>query len=64
MDTQAATAALLRAQAHTQEAIAEMATSIGKYVDAAEARTKRLEENLDALIRAITADHSKGKSKR
>ena len=45
----AATAALLKAQAHTQETIADMAASIGKYVDAAEARTKRIEENLDAL---------------
>ena len=61
--TQAATASLIKAQAHTQEAIADMAASIGKYVDAAEARTKRLEENLDALIRAITAEHSNGKSK-
>jgi hypothetical protein len=40
-----------------------MAASIGKYVDAAEARTKRLEENLDGLIRAITAEHSNGKTK-
>ena len=40
-----------------------MAASIGKYVDDAEARTKRLEENLDALIRAIAAEHSNGKSK-
>ena len=40
-----------------------MAASIGKYVDDAEARTKRLEENLAALIRAIAAEHSNGKSK-
>jgi hypothetical protein len=31
-------------------------------VDAASARTTRLEDNLDALIRAITAEHSNGKS--
>jgi len=61
--TQAATEGLVKAQTHTQEAIADMAASMGKYVDAAEARTKRLEENLDALIRAITAEHSNGKSK-
>lgn len=55
--------ALTNAQARTQETIADMAASIGKYVDAAEARTKRLEENLDGLIRAITAEHSNGKTK-
>jgi len=32
-------------------------------VDAADARMKRLEENLDGLIRAITAEHQNGKSK-
>jgi hypothetical protein len=61
--TQAATEGLVQAQTHTQEAIASMATSIGKYVDAADARMKRLEENLDGLIRAITAEHSNGKTK-
>lgn len=55
--------ALTNAQARTQETIADMAASVGKYVDAAEARTKRLEENLDGLIRAITAEHSNGKTK-
>jgi ornithine carbamoyltransferase len=54
---------LAQSQARTQEAITDMAASIGKYVDAAEARTRRLEENLDALIRAITAEHSNGKTK-
>jgi uncharacterized protein involved in exopolysaccharide biosynthesis len=60
--TQAATASIAQAQARTQTAIADMTTSIGKYVDAAEARMTRLEENLDGLIRAITAEHSNGKS--
>ena len=59
--TQAATAALVKAQTQTQEAIAGTAASIGKYVDAADARMKRIEENLDGLIRAITAEHSNGK---
>jgi ABC-type transporter Mla subunit MlaD len=61
--TQTATEGLVRAQTQTQETIGSMATSIGKYVDAADARMKRLEENLDGLIRAITAEHSNGKSK-
>lgn len=55
--------AMTNAQTRTQETIADMAASIGKYMDAAEARTKRLEENLDGLIRAITAEHSNGKTK-
>ena len=61
--TQTATEGLVRAQTQTQETIGSMATSIGKYVDAADARMMRLEENLDGLIRAITAEHSNGKSK-
>jgi hypothetical protein len=61
--TQTATEGLVRAQTQTQETIGSMATSIGKYVDAADAGMKRLEENLDGLIRAITAEHSNGKSK-
>jgi hypothetical protein len=61
--TQTATEGLVQAQTHTQEAIAEMAASVGKYVEAADARMTRLEENLDGLIRAITAEHSNGKSK-
>ena len=61
--TQTATEGLVRAQTQTQETIGSMATSIGKYVDAADARMKRLEEHLDGLIRAITAEHSNGKSK-
>ena len=61
--TQTATEGLVRAQTQTQETIGSMATSIGKYVAAADARMKRLEENLDGLIRAITAEHSNGKSK-
>ena len=46
--TQATTSSFAQAQARTQAAIADMAASIGKYVDAADARMKRLEENLDA----------------
>jgi uncharacterized protein Yka (UPF0111/DUF47 family) len=37
--------------------------SSAAYVEESRARTKRLEENLDALIRAITAEHSNGKGK-
>jgi len=61
--TQTATEGLVKAQTQTQEALASMATSIGKSAEAADARMRRLEENLDGLIRAITAEHSNGKSK-
>jgi hypothetical protein len=40
--TQAATVHLAQAESRPQAAIAAMAASIGRYVDAAEARTKRL----------------------
>jgi hypothetical protein len=39
----------------SQEAISGLVKSIGGY-DAADARMKRIEENLDGLIRAITAE--------
>ncbi|MBZ5622744.1 MAG: hypothetical protein LAQ69_29020 [Acidobacteriia bacterium] len=55
---------LIEAQVLNQQSSARLNESVSKYVDAAEARTKRLEENLDALIRAITAEHSNGKGKR
>jgi len=53
------------------EAIARAAESgrlrdeaIARYVESADARMKRIEENLDALIRAITAEHTNGKKPR
>ena len=62
LDIQQALRAVIQAQTNTNERIAGLAESIGQYVDAANARTRRLEDNLDALIRAITAEHSGGKS--
>lgn len=53
---------VIQLQTNTNETISGLAESIGQYVDAADARTRRLEDNLDALIRAITAEHSNGKS--
>ena len=35
---------------------------VQKYVEAADARMKRIEENLDGLIRAISSEHSNGTS--
>ncbi|MGA2120041.1 MAG: hypothetical protein ABSH56_35550 [Bryobacteraceae bacterium] len=54
---------VIQIQTNTNERISVLVESIGQYVDASDARTRRLEDNLDALIRAITAEHSNGKSK-
>ena len=62
LEIQQALKTVIQVQTNTTERIASLAESIGQYVDAAEARTRRLEDNLDALIRAITAEHSNGKS--
>jgi hypothetical protein len=62
LEIQQALKTVIQVQTNTTERIASLAVSIGQYVDAAEARTRRLEDNLDALIRAITAEHSNGKS--
>ena len=62
LEIQQALKAVIQVQANTNERIGSLAESISQYVDAADARTRRLEDNLDALIRAITAEHSNGKS--
>ena len=52
-------------EAHTlqQKSLATLTASVAVfYVDESNARVKRLEENLDALIRAITSEHSNGKT--
>jgi hypothetical protein len=41
-----------------------MAQSIARYADASDAHMTRLEENLDGVIRALSAEHGNGKSKR
>ncbi len=62
LQIQTALKSVIDSQARTNETIGELAASIGHYVDAADARMRRLEENLDGLIRAITAEHSNGKT--
>jgi hypothetical protein len=62
-DIKTAMAGLIEAQTATQRSMATLNESISRYVDSADARTKRLEENLDALIQAITKEHSNGKGK-
>ena len=43
------------------ETISHLADSVTAQAAAADARMTRLEENLDGLIRAITAEHGNGK---
>ena len=60
--TQDATKALAASQTRTTETIADLTATVSRYIDAADARMRRLEDNLDGLIRAITAEHGPGKS--
>jgi LPS O-antigen subunit length determinant protein (WzzB/FepE family) len=60
--TQDATKALATSQTRTAETIADLTATVSRYIDAADARMRRLEDNLDGLIRAITAEHGNGKS--
>jgi hypothetical protein len=59
----AATQGLIAQAQSNQQALAGLIASVNAYVDDSRERTKRLEDNLDALIRAITAEHSNGKGK-
>jgi septation ring formation regulator EzrA len=43
------------------ESVAAFTASVNAYVIDSRERTKRLEENLDALIRAITLEHGNGR---
>jgi len=52
---------VLSEQANTYRAITVLTENVDKYVAAADARMKRIEDNLDGLIRAITREHSNGK---
>jgi len=52
---------LIEGQIRTDKSISSLAVTVDKHVDAADAGMKRLEENLDGLIRAITREHSNGK---
>lgn len=56
-------AQLVQLQITTQQQIKELGQHIDAYVTASDARMNRMEANLDTLIRAITAEHSNGKTK-
>lgn len=55
--------ALTEQQTITSQSIASLAETVSKYVTASDARMRRIEENLDGLIQAITREHSNGKAK-
>jgi len=52
---------LIEGQIRTDQSLNTLTVTVDKYVSAADARMKRIEENLDGLIRAITREHTNGK---
>jgi hypothetical protein len=55
---------LIEARAAADRSITTLNESIARYIDSADAGRKRIEASLDALLRAIAAEHSNGKGKR
>jgi hypothetical protein len=53
---------LIEGQVRTDKSLNDLAVTVIKYVDAADARMRRIEDNLDGLIRAISREHSNGKT--
>lgn len=51
-----------QAQQMQADSLVQLTQTISRFVDTADARMKRIEENLDGLIRTITAEHSNGRS--
>ena len=54
---------LTGAVSHLADRMSHLTDSIARQSEAADIRMKRVEESLEGLIRAITADHSNGKGK-
>jgi len=54
---------IVESQRIQAETLNQLMQTIGAYVESSNARMKRVEDNLDGLIRAITAEHTNGKSK-
>jgi hypothetical protein len=54
---------IVESQRIQAETLSQLMQTIGAYVESSNARMKRVEDNLDGLIRAITAEHTNGKSK-
>src|SRR5437764_5900671 len=55
--------AVAASQVRVHETLADLNTAVAQYTAAADARMRRIEENLDSLIRAITPEHTNGKAK-
>lgn len=53
---------LVEGQIRTDKSVNGPAVIVSRYVDPANARMMRIEENLDGLIRAITREHNYGKA--
>jgi hypothetical protein len=47
---------LIEGQIRTDRSVNELAANMNSYVDAADARMRRIEDNLDGLIRALTRE--------
>lgn len=54
---------LTQAMSQLTDRLSTLALTITRQSEAADLRMTRIEENLDGLIRAITADHKNGKGK-
>lgn len=52
---------LLEGQIRTDQNLNGLIITVNKYVQASDERMKRIEDNLDGLIRAITQEHANGK---
>jgi hypothetical protein len=52
---------LIEGQILTDKSLRTLTENVDKFVTSCDARVKRLEENLDGLIRAITREHTNGK---
>ena len=61
-ENERALSALSTLHEQNQRTLGLFIRTIETYTTAADARMKRMEENLDALIRAITAEHTNGRS--
>jgi len=57
-------AGTVEAQRIQVETLSQLIHTIGACIESSNARMKRIEDNLDGLIRAMSAEHTKRKSKR
>ncbi len=54
---------MLEEQTRTMKSVGSLAESVDRYVAASDERLKRIEDNLDGLIKAITMEHTNGKGR-